>query len=65
LKNGVDMAVVAQKLEDTAVAFCVHATATTPITMPVNLKSVAATLEYANQYKLGFVSTYATPNSRV
>ena len=41
-----------------------HATATTPLTMPVKLGSAADTLEHANQYEVGFVSASAPPTQQ-
>jgi hypothetical protein len=50
LKNDEDKAAATKDLEDAAVGFCVHATATTPPTTPVKLGSAADMLEHANQY---------------
>jgi hypothetical protein len=56
LKNDEDQGEAAKELEDAAMSFCVHATAITPLTMPVKLESAADTLTHADQNEVGFVS---------
>jgi hypothetical protein len=62
LKNDVDQAKAAKELEEAAVGFCSNATAATPLIKPVKLVGRAETMNNADQYEIGFVSTSMPPS---